>query len=412
MATKVAGKGPKAKEILEFNWTGINKRGVKVKGLMRADNDKQVRAKLRDQGVTPKSIKKKSKPLFGEKKITGADIALFTRQIATMLEAGVPLLQGLEMVAKGVDNPRIRELMLTISADVGAGSPLASSLRKHPDVFDSLYCDLVDSGEQSGSLETIYDRIATYREKSEILKAKIKKALVYPASVIVVALAVTIILLVFVVPQFEAVFKDFGAELPAMTRFVVTLSEIVQAYFLYVAAGIAVAGWLFKRAYKKSQKLRDRVDQLSLRIPIVGIILNKAAVARFARTLSTTFAAGVPLISALESAAGASGNAVYRDAILRIREEVSSGMQMNTAMQSADLFPTMAVQMVFIGEESGALDDMLAKVANIYEREVDDLVDNLTALLEPMIMVVIGVLVGGLIVAMYLPIFSLGQVVG
>lgn len=412
MATKIAAKKAKAKEILEFNWVGINKRGAKVKGLMRADNEKQVRTKLRDQGVTPKSVKKKPKPLFGQKKINGGDIALFTRQIATMLEAGVPLLQALEMVAKGVDNPRIRDLMLTISADVGSGSPLAASLRKHPDVFDSLYCDLVDSGEQSGSLETIYDRIATYREKSEILKAKIKKALVYPASVIVVALAVTVILLVFVVPQFEAVFKDFGAELPAMTRFVVTLSEIVQAYFLYVAAGLVVAGWLFKRAFKKSQKLRDTVDRLSLKIAIVGTILNKAAVARFARTLSTTFAAGVPLISALESAAGASGNAVYRDSILRIREEVSSGMQMNTAMQSADLFPTMAVQMVFIGEESGALDDMLAKVANIYEREVDDLVDNLTALLEPMIMVVIGVLVGGLIVAMYLPIFSLGQVVG
>ena len=407
----MAKKPQAVKEITEFAWTGINKRGQKVKGLMRADNDRMVRARLRDQGVMPKSVKKKAKSLFGNKKITGGDIALFTRQIATMLSAGVPLLQSLEMVAKGVENPKIRDLMLTIANDVGAGSPLASALRKHPAIFDTLYCDLVDSGEQSGSLETIFDRIATYREKSEALKAKIKKALVYPASVIVVALVVTIILLVFVVPQFEAVFKDFGAELPAMTQFVVSLSEIVQEYFLYVAAGFIVAGWLFKRAYSKSQNLRDKVDAISLKVPVIKEILNKAAVARFARTLSTTFAAGVPLINALESAAGASGNAVYRDAIFRIRDEVTSGMQMNTAMQSQDLFPTLAEQMVFIGEESGSLDDMLAKVASIYEREVDDLVDNLTALLEPMIMVVIGVLVGGLIVAMYLPIFSLGKVV-
>jgi len=408
----MAKKPQAVKEITEFAWTGINKRGQKVKGLMRADNDRVVRTRLRDQGVMPKSVKKKAKSLFGNKKINGGDIALFTRQIATMLSAGVPLLQSLEMVAKGVENPKIRDLMLTIANDVGAGSPLASALRKHPTIFDTLYCDLVDSGEQSGSLETIFDRIATYREKSEALKAKIKKALVYPASVIVVALVVTVILLVFVVPQFEAVFKDFGAELPGMTQFVVSLSEIVQEYFLYVAAGLVVAAWLFKRAYGKSQNLRDKVDAISLKVPVIKEILNKAAVARFARTLSTTFAAGVPLINALESAAGASGNAVYRDAIFRIRDEVTSGMQMNTAMQSQDLFPTLAEQMVFIGEESGSLDDMLAKVASIYEREVDDLVDNLTALLEPMIMVVIGVLVGGLIVAMYLPIFSLGQVVG
>lgn len=407
----MAKKPQTMKEITEFAWTGINRRGQKVKGVLRADSDRMVRTKLRDQGVMPKSVKKKGKPLLGDKKIVGADIALFTRQIATMLAAGVPLLQSLEMVAKGVEKVKVRNLMLTIANDVAAGSPLAGALRKHPDVFDSLYCDLVDSGEQSGSLETIFDRVATYREKSEQLKAKIKKALVYPASVIVVAIAVTIILLVFVVPQFEAVFKDFGAELPAMTQFVVTLSEIVQAYFLYVIAGFIVAAWLFKRAYSKSQALRDKVDKYSLKIPVIKEILNKAAVARFARTLSTTFAAGVPLISALDSAAGASGNAVYRDAIFRIRDEVTSGMQMNTAMQSQDLFPTLAEQMVFIGEESGSLDDMLAKVADIYEREVDDLVDNLTALLEPMIMVVIGVLVGGLIVAMYLPIFSLGKVV-
>ncbi|RUO62495.1 type II secretion system F family protein [Pseudidiomarina insulisalsae] len=410
MAT--AAKKSKLEAFSEFQWQGLNRRGQKVKGLMRGDSEKEIRAKLRDQGINPRSVKKKAKPLLGYKKIRGSDIALFTRQIATMLEAGVPLLQALEMVAKGTDHVRVRNLMLTIADDVGSGSPLAASLRKHPEVFDPLYCDLVDSGEQSGSLEAIYDRIATYREKSEALKAKIKKALVYPAAVIVVAIVVTMILLVYVVPQFESVFKDFGAELPAMTQFVVNLSELVQAYAIYILVGFIIAGFLFGRAMVKSNKFRDKVQALSLKIPVVGMILHKAAVARFARTLSTTFAAGVPLINALESAAGASGNSVYRDAIFRVQADVTSGMQMHTAMVNADVFPTMANQMVFIGEESGSLDDMLAKVADVYEREVDDLVDNLTALLEPMIMVVIGVLVGGLIVAMYLPIFNLGAVVG
>lgn len=411
MAT-AAKKSKKIEDFSEFQWQGLNRRGQKVKGIMRGDSEKEVRAKLRDQGINPRSVKKKAKPLFGNKRIKGADIALFTRQIATMLEAGVPLLQALEMVAKGTDHVRVRNLMLTIADDVGGGSPLAASLRKHPEVFDPLYCDLVDSGEQSGSLEAIYDRIATYREKSEALKAKIKKALVYPAAVIVVAIVVTMILLVYVVPQFESVFKDFGAELPAMTQFVVNLSEVVQAYAIYIIAGFIVGGFLFGRAMVKSEKFRDKVQAMSLKIPVVGMILHKAAVARFARTLSTTFAAGVPLINALESAAGASGNSVYRDAIFRVQSDVTSGMQMHTAMVNADVFPTMANQMVYIGEESGSLDDMLSKVADVYEREVDDLVDNLTALLEPMIMVVIGVLVGGLIVAMYLPIFNLGAVVG
>lgn len=411
MAT-AAKKSKKIEDFSEFQWQGLNRRGQKVKGIMRGDSEKEVRAKLRDQGINPRSVKKKAKPLFGNKKIKGADIALFTRQIATMLEAGVPLLQALEMVAKGTDHVKVRNLMLTIADDVGGGSPLAASLRKHPEVFDPLYCDLVDSGEQSGSLEAIYDRIATYREKSEALKAKIKKALVYPAAVIVVAIVVTMILLVYVVPQFESVFKDFGAELPAMTQFVVNLSEVVQAYAIYIIAGFIVGGFLFGRAMVKSEKFRDKVQAMSLKIPVVGMILHKAAVARFARTLSTTFAAGVPLINALESAAGASGNSVYRDAIFRVQSDVTSGMQMHTAMVNADVFPTMANQMVYIGEESGSLDDMLSKVADVYEREVDDLVDNLTALLEPMIMVVIGVLVGGLIVAMYLPIFNLGAVVG
>jgi type IV pilus assembly protein PilC len=411
MAT-AAKKSKKIEDFSEFQWQGLNRRGQKVKGIMRGDNEKEVRAKLRDQGINPRSVKKKAKPLFGNKKIKGGDIALFTRQIATMLEAGVPLLQALEMVAKGTDHVKVRNLMLTIADDVGSGSPLAASLRKHPEVFDPLYCDLVNSGEESGSLEAIYDRIATYREKSEALKAKIKKALVYPSAVIVVAIVVTMILLVYVVPQFESVFSDFGAELPAMTQFVVNLSEVVQAYALYIVVGFIVGAFLFGRAMVKSEKFRDRVQAMSLRIPVVGMILHKAAVARFARTLSTTFAAGVPLINALESAAGASGNSVYRDAIFRVQSDVTSGMQMHTAMVNADVFPTMANQMVYIGEESGSLDDMLAKVADVYEREVDDLVDNLTALLEPMIMVVIGVLVGGLIVAMYLPIFNLGAVVG
>jgi type IV pilus assembly protein PilC len=374
----------------------------------------ELKAQLRKQGITPSKVKKKPKPLFGlggDKKITPADIAVITRQIATMLTAGVPLVQSIDMIGKGHDNGNMRKLLGDISNKLQAGIPLSECLREHPKYFDDLYCDLVHSGEQSGSLETIYDRIATYKEKAEALKSKIKKALTYPIAVMVVALIVTSILLIFVVPVFKEIFDSFGAELPAFTLLVIAISEFMQSYWYIGLAAIFVAGYIFKNMHQKSLAFRDSVDKQILKLPVIGDLLEKAAVARFARTLSTTFAAGVPLIDALESAAGASGNAVFRDAILDIRSDVSAGMQMNLAMRNSNIFPDMVIQMVAIGEESGAVDDMLAKVANVYEQQVDDAVDALTSLLEPLIMAVLGVIIGGLIIAMYLPIFQIGQVV-
>jgi len=319
--------------------------------------------------------------------------------------------QTIEMIGTGHSNPKMQRLLGDIGNKLQSGIPLSDCLREHPLQFDDLYCDLVNSGEQSGALETIYDRIATYKEKAEILKAKIKKAMTYPIAVLVIALIVTSILLIFVVPVFQEIFESFGAELPPFTLFVVGISEFMQSYW-YLGLGIIfLATFLFKRAHRKSAKLRDNVDKNILKLPVIGDLLKKAAVARFARTLSTTFAAGVPLPDALQSAAGASGNAVFRDAILDIRSEVTSGMQMNLAMRNSSIFPDLVIQMVAIGEESGAVDDMLSKVATVYEREVDDAVDNLTALLEPMIMAVLGVVIGGLIIAMYLPIFQIGMIV-
>ncbi|QLE10490.1 type II secretion system F family protein [Pseudoalteromonas shioyasakiensis] len=372
-----------------------------------------VKAQLRKQGITPSKVKRKAKPLFGTRiqKITPKDIALITRQIATMLMAGVPLIQSIEMIGSGAQNKSITKLMESIGDDVRAGVPLSQSLRKHPRYFDDLYCDLVASGEQSGALDKIFDRVALYKEKAEALKSKIKKAMFYPIAVLVVALIVTSILLIFVVPQFQDIFSGFGAELPAFTLIVISISEFMQEYWWIILIAIIATGFIYKEALLKSKKLRDANDRAILKLPVIGMILNKAAVARYARTLSTTFAAGVPLVDALDSAAGASGNAVYRYAILEIKAEVSSGNQMNWAMRNSKIFPDMVVQMVAIGEESGSLDGMLAKVATIYEQEVDDAVDGLSSLLEPLIMAVLGVLVGGLIVAMYLPIFQLGSVI-
>jgi len=402
------------KELDVFQWQGVNRKGKKISGELSAASLIELKAQLRKQGITPGRIKKKAKPLFGmggDKAITAADICVITRQIATMLGAGVPLVQTVEMIGKGHSNGKVQKLLAEIGNKLQSGIPLSECLREHPKYFDSLYCDLVQSGEQSGALETIYDRIATYKEKAEALKAKIKKALTYPIAVLVVAAIVTSILLIFVVPVFKEIFDSFGAELPAFTLFVLAISNVMQSYW-YIALGVIFAvGYIFKNAHLKSQNFRDSVDKKILKIPVIGDILQKAAVARYARTLATTFAAGVPLPDALESAAGASGNAVFRDAILEIRAEVTSGMQMNLAMRNCSIFPDMVIQMVAIGEESGAVDDMLAKVANVYEREVDDAVDNLTALLEPMIMAVLGVVIGGLIVAMYLPIFQIGMVV-
>ncbi|KDC49678.1 type II secretion system F family protein [Pseudoalteromonas fuliginea] len=397
-----------------FQWVGVSARGKRLEGELAGNSIALVKAQLRKQGITPSKVKRKPKPLFGiqsVQKITPKDIALVTRQIATMLMAGVPLIQSIEMIASGSTNKSVTKLISAVGDDVKAGQPLSLSLRKYPRYFDDLYCDLVESGEQSGALDKIFDRIAIYKEKSEALKSKIKKAMFYPISVLVIAGIVTSILLIFVVPQFQDIFAGFGAELPPFTLFVISISDFMQAYWWMILIAIVVFGWTFKEAKLRSLKLRDATDRAILKLPVIGMILNKAAVARYARTLSTTFAAGVPLVDALDSAAGASGNAVYRYAILDIKAEVSSGNQMNWAMRNSKIFPDMVIQMVAIGEESGSLDGMLAKVATIYEQEVDDAVDGLSSLLEPLIMAVLGVLVGGLIVAMYLPIFQLGSVI-
>ncbi|AAZ28644.1 type II secretion system F family protein [Colwellia psychrerythraea] len=412
---KSAKDRTKVKEQDVFVWHGVNRKGKKISGELSAKSIIELKNQLRKQGIVPSRVKKKAKPLFGlgsgDKAITPMDIAVITRQIATMLGAGVPLVQTIEMIGKGHNNGKMRMLLGDIATKLSSGIPLSDCLRDHPLYFDDLYCDLVASGEQSGALETIYDRIATYKEKGEALKSKIKKAMTYPIAVLVVAFIVTSILLIFVVPVFQEIFASFGAELPAFTLMVIAISEFMQAYWYFGLAGLYLAFFLFKRAHRNNQKLRDKVDKNILKLPVIGDLLEKAAVARYARTLSTTFAAGVPLIDALESAAGASGNAVFRDAILEVRAEVSSGMQMNLAMRNCKIFPDMVIQMVAIGEESGAVDDMLSKVANVYEQQVDDAVDGLTALLEPMIMAVLGVVIGGLIIAMYLPIFEIGKIV-
>ncbi len=380
---------------------------------MTGSNLALVKAQLRKQGIIPDKVKKKPKPLFGgSKKITPFDIAMLTRQLATMMKAGVPLVQSFDIVADGLENKGLQELVMSIRNDISSGTSFAGALRKHPRHFDDLYCNLVDSGEKAGALEAMLDRIATYLEKTELLKKKVKKAMTYPIAVIVVAIVVTAILLVKVVPQFESLFQGFGAELPVFTQMVVNLSEWLQSWWFVVLLSIVGFIFLFRESKRRSQKFSDIVDKYVLKLPVVGEILDKSAVAKFGRVLSTTFAAGVPLVDALDSVSGATGNAVYRDAIQRIKKDVASGTQLQATMRQQDIFPVMAVQLTAIGEESGNLDEMLAKVAEHYEAVVDDMVDNLTALMEPMIMAVLGVLVGGLIIAMYLPIFQMGQVVG
>lgn len=395
-----------------FVYNGLNRLGQVVKGEITAISFVEAKNQLRRQGISAKKVKKLANPLFGSgEKIKPVDIALLSRQIATMLSAGVTLIQTIDMIASGHTNKKMRMLLSNIAAGVSAGNPLSETLRKHTDYFDDLYCDLVETGEQSGALETIYDRIAIYKEKSEALKSKIKKAMFYPIAVVVVAFVVTTILLIFVVPQFEQIFSNFGAELPVFTQFVLGISRFLQDYGLVVASLVFVVGTLFARAHRNSLKIRDAVDKKALKIPVIGEILKKASVARFTRTLATTFAAGVPLMGALDSAASAAGNALFRDAILFVKKEVSAGIPMHVGMRTTAVFPEMVVQMIAIGEEVGAVDEMLNKVASIYEAEVDNMVDGLTSLLEPMIMTVLGVVIGGLIVAMYLPIFEMGNVV-
>ncbi len=395
-----------------FVYKGVDKKGKKIEGEMSGTSSAIVKAQLLKQGIRAQNVRRKPKPLFGtSKKIKPMDIALFTRQMATMMKAGVPLVQSFDIVAEGVENPSLAELVRKIREDVAAGGGFAPSLRKHPKYFDDLFCNLVESGEQSGALETMLDRIATYKEKTEQLKAKIKKAMTYPIAVVVVAVVVTGILLVKVVPQFAETFSSFGADLPAFTLFVLGLSEGAQAYWLHFIVITGVAIFAFKKIKEKNRNVRVALDRLSLRLPIVGKILFESILARFARTLSTTFAAGVPLIDALDSVAGATGNAIYEAATIKIRDEVATGTQLNAALRNSKMFPSMLIQMTSIGEESGALDDMLEKVATYYEESVDNMVDNLTSLLEPMIMSVLGILVGGLMIAMYLPIFQIGQVI-
>lgn len=395
-----------------FTWEGTNKQGAKIKGELNGVSPAMVKAQLRKQGVNPQKVRKKSVSLFSAgKKIKPMDIALFTRQMATMMKAGVPLLQSFDIIGEGFDNPNMRKLVDDLKQEVAAGNSFATALRKKPQYFDDLYCNLVDSGEQSGSLETLLDRVATYKEKTEALKAKIKKAMNYPIAVVLVAIIVSAILLIKVVPQFQDVFANFGAELPAFTLMVIGLSEALQAWWHVVLLVMFGAAYAFKTAHGKSERFRNGFDRFLLNIPVVGDILYKSAVARFARTLATTFAAGVPLVDALDSVSGATGNVVFRNATMKVKADVSSGMQLNFSMRTTGTFPSMAIQMTAIGEESGSLDEMLAKVATFYEDEVDNMVDGLTALMEPMIMAVLGVLVGGLIIAMYLPIFQLGAVV-
>ena len=396
-----------------YVYKGTDRKGNKIQGEVNGTSQAIVKAHLLKQGIIAKSVTKKAKPLFGggKKAIKPADIAVFSRQMATMMKAGVPLVQAFDIVADGLENPSMRDLVFDIRDDVASGSGFASSLRKHPKYFDDLFCNLVEAGEQAGALETILDRIATYKEKTEALKAKIKKALTYPIAVVVVAIIVTGILLVKVVPQFAETFSSFGADLPAFTLFVLHLSELAQEWWFMFLIGAIVSIFLFKEAVRRSPKLAYAVDKYMLKVPIIGKILYLSVMARFARTLSTTFAAGVPLIDALTSVAGAAGNRVYGEAIIRVREDVSTGIQLNTALKVRNIFPTLLVQMSAIGEESGALDEMLEKVATYYEEAVDNTVDSLTALLEPMIMSVLGILVGGLMIAMYLPIFQIGQVV-
>ena len=395
-----------------FSWEGTDKKGSKIKGESSGQSPALVKAQLRKQGINPTKVRKKSVSLFSAgKKIKPMDIALFARQMATMMKAGVPLLQSFEIIGEGLDNPNMRKLVDDIKQHVAAGNSFAAALRTRPLYFDDLFCNLVDAGEQAGALESLLDRVATYKEKTEALKAKIKKAMNYPIAVVAVAIIVSCILLIKVVPQFESIFSSFGAELPAFTQFVIGLSKGLQEYWYIFIFAITVMTFIFAESKKRSDKFRNWLDRVALKAPVVGDIIYKSSVARYARTLATTFAAGVPLVEALDSVAGATGNIVFKNAVNRVKQDVTSGMQLNFSMRSTGVFPSMAIQMTAIGEESGALDMMLDKVASYYEAEVDNAVDGLTALMEPLIMSVLGVLVGGLIVAMYLPIFQLGAVV-
>jgi type IV pilus assembly protein PilC len=412
MATAVASTGAKSiKRDTPFSWSGIDKKGNRVSGKSLAPDETSLRADLRRQGIAVNRIKKQAQAFKSGGKVNPGDIAVFSRQLATMLAAGIPLVQAFEIVGNGNDKPAMQKLILDIKADVEGGTSLHEALGKHPLYFDDLYVNLVEAGEQAGALETLLDKIATYKEKTEALKKKVKKALFYPAAVMVVAVVVTVILLLFVIPQFEALFKGFGADLPAFTQMVINMSRWLQKNW-FIAFGIT-GGAIYAFIYfkKRSKAMREWLDRMMLKLPIIGPIMYKSAIARFARTLSTMFAAGVPLVEALESVAGATGNIIFENAVLKMRDEVATGQRLQRAMENTGLFPNMVIQMIAVGEEAGALDTMSGKVATFYEAEVDNAVDSMSSLLEPLIMAVLGVLVGGLVIAMYLPIFKLGAVV-
>ena len=400
-------------ENIVFVWSGTDRNGQKSTGEVHSVSAALARAQLRKQGIAAKSVKKKPKPLFtfASKKIKAADIAIFTRQLATMMKAGVPLAQAFGVVAEGTDHEKMRDLILKIRADVSSGTSLAESLRKHPFHFDDLFCSLIASGENSGTLEVMLDRVATYKEKTEALKAKIKKAMTYPIATIIVAILVTGVLLVKVVPQFAESFQSFGSDLPGFTLFVLRLSEWVQTWWFIILLCFFCGGYAFSKAKRHSKRFADWLDAVALKLPILGTVVHDAVIARFSRTLSTTFAAGVPLVEALESTAGATGNAIYARAVRRIRDDVSAGTTLVLSIRTTGVFPTMLLQMTAIGEESGSLDHMLGKVADHFEASVDNAVDSLSSLIEPIIMSVLGVLIGGLMIAMYLPIFMLGSVI-
>ena len=402
------------KQTETFVWTGLDKRGTRMKGEQIGKNASLVKAELRRQGINPQSVKPKPKPLFGKtgKKITAREIAVFARQLATMMAAGVPMVQGFEIVAGGQSNPRMKDMLTAIKTDIEGGSSLNEALGAYPVQFDELFRNLVRAGESAGVLDTVLDTVASYKENIESIKGKIKKAMFYPAGVLSVAVIVSMILLIFVIPQFESVFANFGAELPAFTQMLVSASRFMVANWwlvLLIFIGTIVG---IVMAYKRSEPFARLVGRALLKMPVVGEILRQSAISRFARTLGVTFRAGVPLVEALDSVAGATGSVVYNEGVKRIRDDVSVGHQLQLSMRQTDLFPNMVVQMVAIGEEAGALDKMLFKVAEFYEEEVSNAVDSLSSLLEPLIMVVIGVLVGGMVVGMYLPIFKLGAVVG
>jgi len=400
-----------ASKEITYVWEGTDKKGKRIKGEMKASGDAFVKATLRRQGINVIKVNKQSGFKSGGK-VTDKDVTLFTRQLATMMKSGVPLLQAFDIVGKGHSNPAVAKLLGDIKADVETGSSLSQAFRKYPLYFDALYCNLVGAGEQAGILDSLLDRLASYKEKILAIKGKIKSALMYPISIIVVAFVITAVIMIFVVPAFKELFSSFGADLPTPTLVVMAISDYFVSYWWAIFGSLGFAGWFFFYTWKRSEKMQSTMDRLLLKVPVFGNLVKIATIARFARTLSTMFAAGVPLVEALDSVAGASGNRVYYDASKKIQSEISTGTSLTVAMQNTEVFPNMVLQMTAIGEESGALDSMLSKVADFYEAEVDDAVEGLSSLMEPIIMVVLGVLIGGLVIAMYLPIFKLGEVVG